>query len=507
MNDSPVPNYYNSSEILNGQIASPQKEKPAYTKAELVISAAVAVIAFLYVRYAIFNIMGFITTAVFIAVITTVIVYLKNKGFTFSRVNIAIAAVLYIFSFVFSITANDLIKWLDLMFLFTAGAYLVYSVTAAKSDIERFLPFAFIKSIFVYPFSKFDSQGKIAADSVKGSKVGSNLKLVLLGLVVTVPLTAVVGALLMSADDGLEKLLTGIADRVFSEDIWILLAEIGLAVPCSMYLFGMIYANSFRSDIDEINDEECSRKLESARFIRNLVIYTAVTPICILYVMFFVSQASYFLSAFMNALPEGYSYADYARRGFFELFAVSLINMGVITGMSLHSKQGGREKPAALKFYTVMLSVFTLILIATAISKMLMYISVYGLTQLRVYTTWFMALMAIIFVMVIIKQFRFDFHFARHFSIAFTLMFALLCFARPDSLIAAYNIGMYNAGYLKELDTDAIMRMSDDAVLTAVNMGAVSDEEAADRAEGKYRRDSLSMYNISSLLLNRKISD
>lgn len=51
-----------------------------------------------------------------------------------------------------------------------------------------------------------------------------------------------------------------------------------------------------------------------------------------------------------------------------------------------------------------MLSIFTLILIATAISKMVMYISVYGLTQLRFYTTWFMLLLAVIFVMIIVKQ-------------------------------------------------------------------------------------------------------
>ena len=115
--------------------------------------------------------------------------------------------------------------------------------------------------------------------------------------------------------------------------------------------------------------------------------------------MFFISQAGYFLSAFTNSLPEGFTYADYARRGFFELFAIALINLGVTCFMSLFSKKAGREKPFALKFYSVMISVFTLILIATAMSKMIMYINRYGLTALRFYTSWFMVLLAMIFVL------------------------------------------------------------------------------------------------------------
>lgn len=499
--------YFRSEISAEEPEPAPEKEKPEYTKAECLLSLITAVLAFGFIKFVVFNTTGFITTALYIAIITTVIIYLKSKSYKFSGVNVALAAILYLFSFVFSVTANDLIKLLDAVFLFGAGAYFVYSVTADKSDIDRFLPYAMIKAVFEYPFSKFGAQGSITKEATVKTRFGNNIKMILLGLVLTVPLTSIVAVLLMSADDGLEKLLSGMLHFIFSDSIWQFIIQVLIAVPCSCYLFGMLYANSFRKDINILDNESCENKLASVRSIQNMVIYTAITPIYILYVMFFISQANYFLSAFEGNLPSGYSYADYARRGFFELFAVTFINLAVIVIANLFAKESGRKKPAVLKIYTVTLSFFTLILIATAVSKMAMYISVYGLTRLRVYTTWFMLLCAVIFVMIIIKQFKFDFRFARWSSAAFTVMFALLCFCRPDALIAEYNINMYQSGALNELDTDELLDMSDDSVLAALKNGVVSAEDAAELRSDKFNENPYSKYNISSLILSYDIDN
>lgn len=232
-----------------------------------------------------------------------------------------------------------------------------------------------------------------------------------------------------------------------------------------------------------------------------MIIYTAVTPVCILYVMFFISQANYFLSAFSGRLPDGYIYSDYARKGFFELCIISMINFAVILIINLLAKKGGRNKPAALKIYSLILCAFTLVMIAVAISKMVIYISAYGLTRLRVYTMWFMVLMAFFFVIIAIKQLRFEFSTAKWTAAVFTVMFAVLCFSRPDAVIAKYNIEMFNAGSLSELDINSLFELSDDAVLTAVKSGTISPEEA----EEKHHTNSDS-YNISSLLVNKYLS-
>jgi hypothetical protein len=446
--------------------------------------------------------MGFITTGVFIAIITAAILYLKNKKLEFSGYNKLLTVILYVFSFVFSITANNFIKFLDAVFMVGAGAFLIYSVGAGNKAIEKFLPFAMVKALIEYPFSGFGEQSKITSDIVSDSRTGKNIKLVIIGLIITFPLTAIVAALLMSADDGMKRIIQSMFSGIDNATFWSIVLQLIFAIPCSMYIFGMFYTNANCDELKKLDERICIQKLYNMRFVSNLICYTAVTPICILYVLFFISQANYFLSAFTDSLPNGFTYADYARKGFFELCAVAVINLCVICFISLHSKKAGREKPFALKLYSIVLSVFTIILIATALSKMVMYIKRYGLTELRVYTSWFMILLAAVFVLIIVKQFRFDMKFAKHISAVFTIMFAVLCFSRPESLIAKYNIEMYRSGYLEELDEEALLDMSDDARLTALKSGVVTADEVNAEKYSGYEGSSYGRYNISSVILD-----
>lgn len=483
-------------------------EKKGYSRMECVFAFLSLLFSFLFVRFVIYYAAGFAATGLYIAIITAVIIYLKKSGCRFTKLNIAIAAVLYLFSLVFSITDNGLIKFLDVVFLFAGGAYFVYSAAAENRSVERFLPFAMIKSLFEFPCSKFCSELEAVGSTVSGSGFGRNLRMILTGLAVTVPLTGVVGSLLMSADDGIKRMIENAGEFISSENLMQIFIQLCLAVPCACYLFGLIYSNSHKDELKPLISGECEEKLNNARVVQNIIIYTAVTPICILYVMFFISQANYLLSAFSGELPEGYLYSDYARKGFFELSAIAFINLIVLIVMNLLAKSGGRSKPAALRVYSVLLCIFTMLMIAAAASKMVMYISVYGLTRLRVYTMWFMLLLALFFVIIAIKQFRFDFSASGWGTAVFTVMFAVLCFSRPDALIANYNIRMYNSGKLEELDKDALMSMSDDAVAAALKSGAITSDEAEENREIRSRRKgSYATYNISALIAENYIGE
>jgi hypothetical protein len=137
---------------------------------------------------------------------------------------------------------------------------------------------------------------------------------------------------------------------------------------------------------------------------------------------------------------------------------------------------------------------------------MVMYISEYGLTPLRFYTMWFMLLCGFMFVLIIVKQFRFDMKFSAWFSGIFTAMFALLCFCSPDFVIAKYNIDMYKAGYLAELDTRAILYMSDDAILYGVQQGEIELEQAYENSL-RYEDELTNYLNIPALILHEKLAD
>ena len=484
---------------------SVSREERVFTKTDKIMSAVSTVLAFLFIEFAVIRTTGFVTTAVYVALITFSIVFMRKKGCKFTKYNVLMAAVLYLFAFVFSLTDSGFIKFLDSVFLFFAGAYFVYSAAEGKTQMERYLPFAMLKALFEFPFSHFGTQALVTKECVKTPGTAAGLRNLLLGLIMAFPLTFIVGILLVSADAGMENFFT---ELVFSSAFYRLFnygVHFMIALPCSLYLFGLVYSNSSRKGLRLLDHELCRKITDSVKFIPNSIGYTAVTPICILYIMFFISQASYFLSAFSGSLPSGYSYSEYARRGFFELVFVAVINLTVICLMSLFSKKGGSEKPKALKFYNITLSVFTLILITVAMSKMVMYISISGLTRLRLYTSWFMLLCAAIFILIIIKQFRFNFRFTGWCTGIFTVMFAVLCFGHPDWAIAKYNIEMYNAGYLEDLDTGYLVEMSDDAVLTALESGVLSNNEVYSYTRRR-SSDNMRNLNIPSLILRSALS-
>jgi hypothetical protein len=400
---------------------------------------------------------------------------------------------------VFSITANGFIKFLDTLFLLMLGAYWVYSIGKENKKIERFFIFEMLNALFIIPFSGFNKAPKAIGYSVGKSKLGNTFKLVLLGLVLTIPLTMVVALLLISADSGVEKMMNSLFNTMF-EDVFVAMVQFVIGIPVGFYIFGLLYSNVKKGKAGILTDEKCEKELEKLKLSPNIVMYSAVTPVCLLYVMFFVSQLQYFLSAFNGILPEGYSYADYARRGFFELFVISIINLLILLCINFISKQSGEHKPAMLKIYSMTISVFTILMIATALSKMMLYISNYGLTQLRIYVSWFMILLAIVFVLIIIKQFKFKFVFARYAVIVFVALFGILCFSDIDGNIAKYNIKMYNEGLVDQLDIRALCDLSDDALIYVVESGI--DTQGYFKGKLKsYQDNPYFTYNFSSFRL------
>ncbi|MBR6337299.1 MAG: DUF4173 domain-containing protein [Ruminococcus sp.] len=508
------------------------KEPTVFSRHEKIFAVAAAALSFLFVHFVLWNTSGFFTTLFYMMLFTAVSVYLKKTGHVFKRSHKVWLSVMLVFSTVFSVTANELIKSLDLVFLIIGAAYLIYSVTSGKEMFGRFAPFEVAKCTVENPFSHFDKEFSAVNSLVRSSKKGTNIRAILLGLIFAVPLTVVVAALLMSADQGVERMLNSLADMVNVDNVFSLVWQLAFTLPVSGYLFGMLYSHTHPEKTAALNENECEIKIRKMRMVNNIAVYSAVTPICLLYVMFFISQANYFLSAFNNALPENYSYAEYARRGFFELFAIMLINAAVIFFISFFSKKTGEEKPAALKVYSVVISVFTLLISATAISKMVMYIENYGLTQLRVYTTWFMVLTAMIFVFIIIRQFKAGFPLVRAAAVAFTVMFSLLCFSRPDALIARYNmencydsITFHDIVEMNDLSADAAAVITEPgyrelidskydkskAKSNAERKNEYSESETGSqylisRAENKLDRSPYNNFNLSALKVRANIS-
>jgi hypothetical protein len=481
------------------------EEPISFSRQERIFAYIMLALGYCFVRFVLWNVTGIFTTVFFAGTAFTCLYYLKKSGYRLNAYNKVIFGLLLLFSSVFSITDNGFIKFLDVVFLFIAGTYWVYSVCKENKATERFFFFNLVKAILVMPFASISKAPKAIVDSTNKSKSGNNIKLILLGLLVTIPLTFVVAGLLISADDGVKVILKTVFGSFFDSSTDIIM-QLVLSVPVGFFLFGMLYSNANKVKINILNQEQCENTIKSIKIFPNLVMYSAVTPVCLLYVLFFLLQLRYFTSAFSGILPETYSYAEYARKGFFELTVIAVINLLILLAINFLSKQSGDTKTALLKGYSVLISIFTILLIATALSKMILYIGNYGLTQLRVYTSWFMILLGVLNVLILIKQFKDNFNFINYSVITFVLFFGILCFSNVDGNIAKYNIKMYQAGYLNELDVDALCSLSDDALVYILKEKLDTDGQLYWKLE-QYKNNPEAAYNLSSFRVKKLLEE
>ena len=273
------------------------------------------------------------------------------------------------------------------------------------------------------------------------------------GLVTAIIPTVVIGALL-----SYDEQFTNLLDRIFSFDgdkIFENIGDLILAGILGVILFAALFGNlqAAKKMTDTEKEEKASLSLQ---VLPKPLVAAFVTPILLLYVLFFVSQWSYYVSAFTHVLPEGLTYAQYAREGFFQLCIVCVFNALLMICMQAFMRRSPDEKGILRRILAGIISLFTLILIATALSKMVLYINAYGMTRNRILATWMILLLAVIFILSLIQVFCRKFPIAMAILVACVLFALVLFLPNIDGMIANYNVDAYLSGNLSSVDVEAL---------------------------------------------------
>jgi hypothetical protein len=193
--------------------------------------------------------------------------------------------------------------------------------------------------------------------------------------VIFLPIMVVVINLLVAADVAFENFIGNLFYFLRVENVITYIWQFILGIPVAFYLFGLIYGNLKGRHSEAFTAQSLDNAAKAVRIAPKATIYSALASFCLIYLVFFAVQAAYLFSAFRGSLPDVFTYAEYARRGFFELCTVAGINLGVLAVAHLIVRRGPGEEPKALRLVTVAISLFTIMLIATALSKMVMYIN------------------------------------------------------------------------------------------------------------------------------------
>jgi hypothetical protein len=304
---------------------------------------------------------------------------------------------------------------------------------------------------------------------------------VMRGLLIAVPLLLLFGGLFMAADAVFEQ---GVY-RAFKWNLGDLFGHFVLAAFVSWLAAGVLRAavqNPQRGPLPSLGIVKLSLPNaagtppgQPAKMgLGFLELATVIGLLDALFLTFVVIQLRYLFGGAGVVNPEtGLTYAEYARRGFFELVTVAALTLPLLLLADSLLRAANPVQMRAFRWLCGLMVALLAVVMISALQRMRLYQLVYGLTELRLYTTAFMGWLGVLlgcFALTVLRGRR------RHFAFgAFTsglTALALLNLIDPDATIVRTNAAHatlsvtselnflrgdgFDARYLTSLSADAV---------------------------------------------------
>lgn len=285
----------------------------------------------------------------------------------------------------------------------------------------------YLGNIFLMVFASVGEIYRPFADAGNYFKAGGGRKnktvwYAVLGVILAVPLLMIVIALLASADAVFRQVTDTLLEGIrFGNTVNVVFRVVFLFMA-SYQLTAFLCRRSLS---EEVKDH---RKGEPVLAI------TVNGLLTMIYLLFSCIQIVYLFLGKMQ-LPEGYTYAEYAREGFFQLLAVGILNLVIV----LFTLSFFRENRILKTILTIM-SLCTFVMISSSALRMIIYIRFYYMTFLRILVLWGLALLFLLFVGIVVSIYSDKFPLFRYSTAVVTVLYIMLSFAHPDYIIAAVNV-------------------------------------------------------------------
>ncbi|MFT3892954.1 MAG: DUF4173 domain-containing protein [Anaerolineales bacterium] len=330
--------------------------------------------------------------------------------------------------------------------------------------------FRLIGSMLVRPLG---FAAEIKRDQPVGSpKRNSTFWSILRGLLIALPIVAIFASILASADVVFAKRL----------DDFIALFKID---NLPQYIFRLVYILIFAYAIAGIYlhaansaDEKISEdKPVVPAFLGFTESAIVLGSVAILFAAFVAVQFEYFFGGQANISFTGYTFSEYARRGFGELVAVAFFSLLMLLGLGAITRRETETQRRVFSGLGVALVGLVLVMLVSAFQRLVLYETAYGFSRLRTYTHVFMIWLALLLVVVVVLEIL-----RRDRAVAFAMLVAFFGFIvslgilNVDKFIVQHNIQRELDVQTKpssygrvELDTQYFVDLSDDAVPPLVN--------------------------------------
>lgn len=287
------------------------------------------------------------------------------------------------------------------------------------------------------------------------------LKKILIGLAISMPLLFIIISLLASADRVFKHLIDKISSSFGSINIGDFSIQGMIALLIAMIVFSYIWSFSNPNNRIETQGQLNSQETTSKSW-DPIISITVLIAINCVYLVFTVIQFAYMFDSLNNALPPDFTYAEYARRGFFELLMVTLINFSIVLSSIRFTRKDSNWVARIVQILHSLLILCTVVILVSAYFRMSLYEAVYGYTYLRVLTQSFMIFLFVLFLIAFYKIWNERISLLKPYIVLGLIAYLILNFTNIDVLITNKNIERYHktgkldAHYLRNLSYDSI---------------------------------------------------
>lgn len=257
----------------------------------------------------------------------------------------------------------------------------------------------------------------------------------------------IVIGLLCSADNEFAKIFSTIFKDINIFNVSELTGRIIIIIIAFFY-----FAGFFMNKLDKENGLKEFEKDEKAEKKESYTIRMMITVLNLVYLVFCFTQIKVLFT------EQNIKYSEFARKGFFQLMIVSLINIVMILKANDKNLKETEKQEKYKKTMCIVMVIFTLIIIISAFARMTLYQQNYGYTRLRILVDYTLITEIILLIPTIIYILKNKIDLIKTYFVIIITMYCLVNFINIDKIIMKNNFNRYKeTGYI---DLNYLMEMN-----------------------------------------------
>ncbi|MBP5655187.1 MAG: DUF4173 domain-containing protein [Clostridiales bacterium] len=233
--------------------------------------------------------------------------------------------------------------------------------------------------------------------------------------------------LLGELDATFGQVLSNITDYISEDEVMKDVFSIFAAGPVGMFLYGMLSGCARKDEAEMLDDGRRTDmffdKLRAAPVVISRILLILFD---LLYIVFFCFRGNYYFDAFSGKIGEGFTLAEYARQGFFELCGIMAVNLFVFCVIRFLTLKE-EYKSVFNKVLLTLLMCQSLIFAVSSLSKLVLYFSIYGYTAKRLMSMWGTIFLGAGCILVIISLFIDKKDYMRIWTVIIMSTYIIVC--------------------------------------------------------------------------------